>query len=359
MASSLRDPRRRRGFPSRAVAPGDPCVSTGGGPLYFFNSLLVLSLTLCMALPIAAQDGSEEPSSTEGALFLLLPVGAKAVSLGRAVTALDGPESAFWNPAGLAAVDESQVVLLRGDPLAGTSTAFSALWARPGVGTLGVSYQLLDIGTQELRDIDGNELGSISVRNHLGVVSAAAQLLEGVRLGVNFKIVQFRRSCRGICSDAGTTATTYAFDAGLQILPTERLRIGAMLAHIGPRLQVLNADQSDPLPARVRLAFAYNLIALLTDDEELGGWLAVEVQDRLRELGSLSFYLGTELTAGVSEAIFLRAGYVLGNLDQEDGARVGLGFRFGRFDLAIAKSLAVSTLTGETEPVHVTFSIRF
>ena len=234
--------------------------------MHAFRSLLALSLTLCMALPIAAQDESDELGSTEGALFLLLPVGAKAVSLGRAMTPLDGPESAFWNPAGLAAVDENQVVLLRGDPLAGTSTAFSALWAHPGVGTLGISYQLLDIGSQELRDIDGTELGSISVRDHLGVVSAAAQLLESVRLGVNFKIVQFRRSCRGICPDAGTTATTYAFDVGLQILPVERLRIGAMLAHIGPRLQVLNADQADPLPARVRLGFAYNLVALLTDE---------------------------------------------------------------------------------------------
>ena len=327
--------------------------------MHAFRSLLALSLTLCLVSPMAAQDENEDPGSTEGALFLLLPVGAKAVSLGRAVTPLDGPESAFWNPAGLAAVKENQVVLLRGDPLAGTSTAFSALWTRPGVGTLGLSYQLLDVGSQELRDIDGNELGSISVRNHLGVVSAAAQLLEQVRLGVNFKVVQFRRSCRGICSDAGTTATTYAFDAGLQVVPTERLKIGAMVAHVGPRLQVLNADQADPLPARVRLAFAYNFIALFTDDEELGGWLALEVQDRLRELGSLSYYIGTELTAGVSEALFLRAGYVLDDLDQEDGARVGLGFRYERFDLAIAKSLAVSTLTGKTEPVHVTFSIRF
>ena len=132
-----------------------------------------------------------------------------------------------------------------------------------------------------------------------------------------------------------------------------------MLAHVGPRYQVLNADQADPLPARARLAVAYNLISLLTDDEELGGWLSVEVQDRLLNPGSLSLYLGTELTAGVAEAIFLRAGYVLGDLDQEDGARVGLGFRYERFDLSIAKSLAVSTLTGETEPVHVTFSIRF
>jgi hypothetical protein len=45
--------------------------------------------------------------------------------------------------------------------------------------------------------------------------------------------------------------------------------------------------------------------------------------------------------------------------DPEDAARVGLGIRYEAFDLSIAKSLAVSGLTGETEPVHVTFSIAF
>jgi hypothetical protein len=69
--------------------------------------------------------------------------------------------------------------------------------------------------------------------------------------------------------------------------------------------------------------------------------------------------MGSELIAGQADALFLRAGYVFSDLNQEDGARVGLGLRYERFDLAIAKSLAVSTLTGETEPVHVTFSIRF
>ena len=39
--SPLRDPRPRRGFPYEAVAPGDPCLCTGAGPLYFFISLLV------------------------------------------------------------------------------------------------------------------------------------------------------------------------------------------------------------------------------------------------------------------------------------------------------------------------------
>ena len=316
-------------------------------------------LLLLMAVPVMGQDQDVDVSSTEGALFLLLPVGAKSVALGRAMTAMDGAESAFWNPAGLASVQHSQLVLLRGDHLVGPSTAISGLWTRPGVGALGASYLLLDAGDQELRDANGNVLGNLTVRNHMGVVSAAAQVLDRLRAGVNLKAVVFRYSCQGQCLDAGTTATTYAVDAGLQALVTDRLRVGAVLAHLGPEFQVLNAEQADPLPARVRVGVAFDFMEEFTSDDQLSGWLSVEVQDRLRDPGTLSLYVGTELSAGVEDLLALRAGYVVGDQDQEEGARVGLGLSYEQFDLSIAKSLAVSTLTGETEPVQVTFAIRF
>jgi hypothetical protein len=322
-------------------------------------STLALLLLAVFAGGLQAQEN--EPSSNEGALFLLLPVGAQAVAMGRAMTAMQGPESAFWNPAGLASLDGSRVVLIRGDHAVGTATAISALFARPGVGTLGASYMLLDVGDQDLTDADGNILGTVTVRNHLGIASAAAHLLGRLDAGVNLKVIQFRLSCRGICADAGTTATTYAIDAGVQVTPTRDLplRFGAMVAHVGPRLQVLNAAQADPLPSRARVAVAYDVLGKLAEAREVHGWVSVEVQDRLRDPGSLSLYVGSELQAGVSDALFLRAGYVAGDIGQEDGARVGLGLRFQSFELAIAKSLAVSTLTGETEPVHVSFSIGF
>jgi hypothetical protein len=200
----------------------------------------------------------------------------------------------------------------------------------------------------------------MSVRNHLGVVSAAAHLFGWLDGGVNLKVVQFRLSCRGICTDAGTTATTYAVDLGVQSVPRSDLplRLGAMVAHVGPRLQVLNAEQADPLPSRMRVGAAYDVLSKFTERSDVQGWLAVEVQDRLRQPGSVSVYLGSEFVAGSREALYLRSGYVIGDLDQEAGARVGLGLRYERFDLAIAKSLAVS-ITGETEPVHVSFSIVF
>jgi hypothetical protein len=281
------------------------------------------------------------------------------------MTAVEGSEGAFWNPAGLASMDRSLFVVFRGEQVAGTATALSGLFTRPGLGTAGASYLLLDVGDQEITDTSGNVLGTYSVRNHLGVVSGAARLTDALSAGVSFKVVQFRLTCRGtMCPDRGTTATTYAFDAGLQGRALEWLRLGAMVAHVGPRLQVLNAEQADPLPARLRIAASYDVVHFFTDNDDFRGWLAVEVQDRLRDPGVPSLYLGMELTAGTTDALYLRAGYVLSDLadrlqaaDPEDGARVGLGIQYGRLGMSIAKSLAVSTLTGETEPVHVTLSI--
>tara|TARA_B110000438_G_scaffold96707_1_gene95863 strand:- start:172 stop:855 length:684 start_codon:yes stop_codon:yes gene_type:complete len=227
------------------------------------------------------------------------------------------------------------------------------------VGALGASYFLLDAGQIDQTDEFGNYTGTITIRNHLGILSGATRIGSRLSAGVNLKVIRFQLACRGICGDEGTMATTYAIDAGIQGTPTETLRLGAMVAHLGPSLQVLNAEQADPLPSRLRVAAAYNVIATFTETDELRGWVAVEVEDRLRDIGSPSLYVGSELIAGGSEALSLRAGWVFSDLNQEDGGRVGLGLLYERFNLSIAKSLAVSSLTGETEPVHVTFSIGF
>ena len=67
-----------------------------------FPKVLTVALSLAVSLPVSAQEGNEralnDVPSNEGALFLLLPVGAKAVSLGRAMTAMEGTESCWSSP---------------------------------------------------------------------------------------------------------------------------------------------------------------------------------------------------------------------------------------------------------------------
>ena len=323
--------------------------------------LLAALLSLTAAVPAAAQDRDDDGSAPEGALFLVLPLGAKGLALGRAVTALPGAESVWWNPAGTAELEESRVTVFRREDAVGEATAASVLFRRAGLGIAGLSYQLLDVGDQDFRDEEGNVLGTISFRNHLAMLTAATGLGRSVLVGLNLKLIQSRYSCRGQCTDAGVTATTYAVDGGVQLVDLGGLplRIGAMIAHAGPDLQVQNEEQADPLPVRLRVAAAYEVLGHVVESQDVRLDVAVELEDRWRDPGSPATYVGAELSAGRDARLLLRAGYVFGAALQVDGAAVGLGVRYEGLDLSIAKSLSTSSLTGESEPVQITLGIGF
>lgn len=324
--------------------------------------LIAWTLVLSLALPAFAQEDDDGPLQ-EGAKFLLLPTDPRAVGLGRAMTALQGPESVWWNPAGLANLDEHRFLVFRGENFGGDATAASLTLARPGLGAAGFSYQLLDFGSIPQTDDQGNVTGSISLREHLGVLSLGTELWRHLAVGLNVKIVQDRFSCRGQCESGGVTGTTFAVDVGVQAqeIGGHPVRAGALLAHAGPDLQVVNEAQADPLPTRIRFAVAYDALEAFAPEEDLSLWVALEIDDRWRDPGDdPGVYLGTEFEAGADRQVLrLRAGYVFNAEAQVDGAAVGLGLRYESFDLALAKSLASSIVAGESEPVHVSFGFVF
>lgn len=356
------DHRARRDEPTRAAAapPSAPRGAVRRARSLACPGVALLLAVLAVPAELSAQDEPDDGStSTEGALFLLLPTGAKAVGMARAMTSLAGPESVWWNPAGLGEVEGNRVLVYRGDhPVAGEATAASLVLAG-ALGAGAVSYQLIDVGSQDVTDIEGNVIGTLTGRNHLGVVSLAARLQDLVSLGVNVKLVRFQFSCRGQCQDAGVSATSVATDVGALLtrpwgLP---LRLGAMIAHAGSDFGT--GEEADPLPTRVRLAAAYEVLGHIIESEELTLTLAAEVEDRWRGGGSPATYLGTEFTAGTTDVLYVRAGYVLGAEQQLDGAAVGVGLRYERFDLGLAKSLASSPVPGESEPIHISFGFHF
>jgi hypothetical protein len=281
--------------------------------------------------------------------------------MGRAVTATAGKESVFWNPAGLARLEDESFSVYRGNHLAGEATGFSLVLARQPLGAVGISYQLLDLGDQDLRGPDGTVLGSVSFRDHLAVISFGLQVLPRLDTGLNFKVFQSRITCRGQCTDAGVTGTTYALDAGIQgdPLPDVPLRIGVLVAHVGPNLQLINAQQADPLPTRLRAAVSYETLRHFTEMDGVELWINAEMEDRWSDLGDPILYLGGELVAGEADLFFLRAGYGQQQSGLSAGASVGLGLRYERFDLGVAKRVSGSSLTGESEPVHVSFGVVF
>lgn len=324
--------------------------------------LVILAVAAAGVFPPAPVLAQEEDPAGEGAIFLLLPVGPRAVGMGRSVTAFEGAESVWWNPAGLAELGDSRFLVYRAQNFGGEGTAATVALGREGLGSLAFSYQLMDFGSQPRTDDQGNSVGTVSAREHLAIVTMATRIFDRLNLGVNMKMVQDRFTCRGQCPSGGVTGTTFALDGGMQIsgILGQPLRLAALVVHAGPALQIENAEQADPLPTRFRLAAAYEVLDLLLPNEELDLWLSVEVDDRWREPGTPAKYLGSEFRAGGGEQIlYLRAGYTLDAQTQVDGAAVGLGLRYENFDLGIAKSLSGSTLGDGTEPAHISFGFVF
>jgi hypothetical protein len=323
------------------------------------SRLLALICGLAVAAPVAASAQATGPRN-EGALFLLLPVGAQGVAMGRSMTATPSVESAFWNPAGLGALDESRFLVFQGDQLAGESTAISALWANQPIGVFGLSWQLLDGGEIDFTDDQGNVRGKIELRSHLGVASFATSVLPWLRAGLNLKFIQENFDCIGPCEGLGVQSNGWAVDAGLQVSDPggAPIRLGVMIANLGPDFQVVNASQSDPLPTRLRVSAGYNALSQF-DVPDMRLWLHVEVEDRWKGLGTQrSLYFGAEFEAGRGDVIYIRSGYVNGEVGQADGFAVGVGLRYERFELGLGKNLAGS-ITGDSEPVHVSFGIVF
>src|SRR5436305_12346151 len=84
-------------------------------------SAALATLWLLPLLTASAQQPAE--SDAGGAVFLLVPVGARAAALGQAAVADGGSsESAFWNPAGLAGLQHSELPIHRANTFPSNNT---------------------------------------------------------------------------------------------------------------------------------------------------------------------------------------------------------------------------------------------
>jgi hypothetical protein len=306
----------------------------------------------------AARTGSAAPAA-EGAEFLLLPVGARAVGMGGAVTGMRGSgDLLLWNPAGVAGVSSVALLVNHSETAFDTrSDVLSLLWPVESVGTLGVTYYLVDYGELPSTNAEGAVHGTISFRNQEFVFTYAGKLIGGLEFGVNYKIIQLVFRCDGLCSGQQSfTRTTHAVDLGLVYdrvvgLP---LALGASVRHLGFALK--GASEEDPLPTRVRLGLAYHVLRPTLGESIFDLALALDVEDRWRDLRGPDVMLGSEL--GVAKMFFLRAGYAF--LDSGlGGPTLGLGLTHDWFFLDLSRGFDDVTAATGDEAVQVTFGVNF
>ncbi len=303
--------------------------------------------------------GSRLGGTSEGAGFLLLPTGARSVAMGGAVTAMKGSgESVIWNAAGVAGLEERRLLFNHSENAFDTRTEILALiWPTETLGSFAITYYLVDFGRLDNTDDQGRVQGSISFRNQEFLVTYARRLLGRLEAGINYKLIQLIYRCDGLCPDQrSVTRTTHAFDIGLLYsdvlgLP---LRLGGSVRHLGFALR--GETEDDELPTRVRIGLAYDALRSIAPDSVLALSLAVDVEERVRDLGDPELMVGSELI--VSGFFFLRAGYAFVDTGV-GGAALGLGLEHEWFYVDLSRGFDdISSVTGE-ESVQVTFGVIF
>jgi len=309
---------------------------------------------------VVAVAGAQTPSGSEGALFLLLPTGAQAVGMGQAmVAAKPGSEGIWWNPASIGGQTQKELAIHYSKTVAGVGDALTFVAPTRSFGTTALSINILDIGQQQLTDESGTPIGVIQPRDVEFAGTWALNLTKRLTAGMNYKIVQVRVDCSGVCTTVGAEVqSSRAVDVGAQWDATvgAPLTLGAAVRNLGGRLNSRETNQRGPLPTQVEVGALYRLkfIDHYVKDTELR--IAASYLNS-RSFGGRSARLGTHVMH--QGKVHLRVDYV--GHDRRAGASGALGFglQSGGFVFDIARTFGgLPDENGQT-PIYVSLRYLF
>lgn len=315
------------------------------------------TLATLMTTALPGQDNV----GVEGAIFLLRPVGARAVGIGQAVAARqEGTESIWWNPAAIASMTRREIAIHHSQDFFATGDAIVFVVPSSVIGVLAIAADIQDYGEQENTiDPTSPSTGTILPRSFVLSGTYATTIGNYLRSGVAFKVVQLRLDCTGPCDLPTSVAQTFALDAGLQydIGRARRLTVGISARNLGVPLQVEDSEQSDPLPSVVQVGIAYRYPLPARYARELELKLSADIVDGLRIARPLP-RLGTELVW--QNRAFVRGGYVFeADGSESGGPALGLGLVTRNIVIDIARMFTGFSADAGQAPTYLSFRLKF
>lgn len=221
-------------------------------------SIVASLLTLSSPSLIAQSDA--------GAIFLLISPGARAGGMGEAQVAVaNDAYASYWNPAGLAFQDGSELAVMHVNwlPSLADDMYYEFLGFRrkfSNLGTLGGHLIYLNLGEQVRMDEYAQYQGTFTSYMMAGAMSYSAQLSSSSSFGMSAKISYQHLVELGTGSEKGKgTSLDFGFDLGYMKKGwlTPRLDLGATMTNIGPKVSFIDPDQADPQPTNLTLGIAY------------------------------------------------------------------------------------------------------
>lgn len=201
------------------------------------NLKKLLIIYLLSVFPVLGQNPN---LGTAGALFLKIPVGAGAASLGGAYTGMTTDAAAvFWNPAGIASVENSSAhfTYMRWFEMFDFS-AVSLVHRFEHIGTFGIGLIVFSTDEMEIiTELDPNGTGQYFDAQDMALsLSFARHLTENFKFGISLKYINQR-----IWNE---TANGIAFDIGTQYVISEfqNLTLAMSMTNFGPDLHMSGPD---------------------------------------------------------------------------------------------------------------------
>jgi len=282
---------------------------------------------------------------TTSADILNIGVGARAIGMGEAYTAqADDVSSLYWNPAGLALMQEREASFMYSEMYQGMSFQNANVGIPLENGAIGGNLSYQSYGSIAGYDQTGNSIGNQNAYSGVGTVGAA-WLGNQWSAGVNVKGIQENL--------ANVTANGAAFDIGGDLIYPKpvmggTIRLGAVAQNLGQGIEF--EQQRDPLPTDFKIGIA--AVQMMDKKLNLSMDYGMPRGNSNTISGGLEYWLSSFLA--------LRTGYV-DNSTEGSGLRAGIGLRIksisfdyayaGQGELGMSHRFELSFRFGEPRPI--------
>jgi len=321
-----------------------------------------------------------QAQTTTAVPFLLISPDSRAGGMGETGVAMaDNAWAVYWNPAGLAFQNGSELVLTHTNWLPGLG--LSDIWIAHVAykqpvedldGVIGSQVTYLNLGEFNQTTSAGPEIVGKFTGYELALSATySTKLGDQLGIGTSVRIIYSHLAPFGAGQEQGSgTSTGFCFDIGLLYRPLlleKSFSFGANLANIGPKMTYVDKAQADPLPMNLRIGAAYKILEsefnnltftvdinrlLVTrngasSDEFYKAFFTTWSQGNISEqIRKFTSGLGMEYWYGSPKLIAIRAGYFYE--DPREGNRKFMTFGAGiRYDLYGFDFGYISALEGQ------------
>lgn len=296
-------------------------------------------LLVCLLGP-AVSFASGKPGDA-GALFLRIGMGARAAGMGEAYIAVaEDASSAYWNPAAMAAVLGTNVMLMHNEYIQSVRLEQISLTHETDYGTIGLGFSGLYMDELDrYEDIPSSSpLGTYPVYDVAVSIGFSRYIFPDLAVGASVKPVYEKiddQSARGV-----------AFDIGVyHVSRIPGVKLAAVLSNLGAPIKFVEQDFALPRVIKVGGSFERAVPAAR-------GGILLAIDILFPNDGDVKEHIGIEYN--YSKKLFLRSGFKAGY--ESYGSTFGLGVAYRNLSLDYGFMLMSNDL-GDSHRVSLGFHL--